>query len=64
MITIGDMSFERARLPLGVFETNTGQVDGLPANPRKWSKKEVERLAEAGRIKTHIGGNKLWVKEI
>lgn len=22
------------------------------------------RLAEAGRIKTHIGGNKLWVKEI
>lgn len=47
MITIGDMSFERARLPLGVFETNTGQVDGLPANPRKWSKKEVERLAKS-----------------
>lgn len=47
MITIGDMSFERARLPLGVFETNTGQVEGLPANPRKWSKKEVERLAKS-----------------
>ena len=47
MLTIGDMNFERARLPLGVFETNTGQVEGLPANPRKWSKKEVERLAKS-----------------
>ena len=44
MRTVGDISFERERLPLGVFEPNRGQVDGLPANPRKWTKAEVEVL--------------------
>lgn len=24
---------------------NNGQVDGLPANPRKWTQREVERIA-------------------
>ena len=47
MRTVGDISFERERLPLGVFEPNRGQVDGLPANPRKWTKAEVERLAQS-----------------
>ena len=47
MRTVGDISFERERLPLDVFEPNRGQVDGLPANPRKWTKAEVERLAQS-----------------
>lgn len=47
MRTVGDISFERERLPLGVFEPNTGQIEGLPANPRKWTKAEVERLAQS-----------------
>ena len=47
MRTVGDISFERERLPLGVFEPNRGQIDGLPANPRKWTKAEVERLAQS-----------------
>ena len=47
MRTVGDISFERERLPLGVFEPNRGQVDGLPANPRKWTKAVVERLAQS-----------------
>ena len=47
MRTVGDISFERERLPLGVFEPNTGQIEGLPANPRKWTKAVVERLAQS-----------------
>lgn len=47
MRTVGDISFERERLPLDAFEPNRGQVDGLPANPRKWTKAEVERLAQS-----------------
>lgn len=48
MRTVGDISFERERLPLGVFEPNRGQIDGLPANPRKWMKAEDASAPEDG----------------
>lgn len=30
---------------IALLEGNNGQVDGLPANPRKWTQREVERIA-------------------
>ena len=32
-------------IDIALLEGNRGQVDGLPANPRKWTQREVERIA-------------------
>ena len=34
-------------LPVGLIVPNTGQIDGLPANPRTWTKDELERLKKS-----------------
>jgi hypothetical protein len=38
---------ETATLKLSVLEQNTGQIEGLPSNPREWTKDDVERLARS-----------------
>lgn len=32
-------------MPLSEIELNSGQIEGLPANPRQWTLSDVERLA-------------------
>lgn len=34
-------------LPVGLIVPNTGQIDGLPANPRTWTKEELARLKKS-----------------
>lgn len=41
------MRIESKRLPLSKLEQNTGQIEGLPANPRTWTKGDIERLAKS-----------------
>ena len=38
------------RIELSQLEPNTGQISGLPANPREWTDREVRRLAKSMRI--------------
>ena len=35
------------RIPLAKLEPNTGQIPGLPMNPRQWTKSDVERIANS-----------------
>ena len=35
------------RLAIKDLEQNTGQIPGLPANPRQWTKTEVEKIAKS-----------------
>lgn len=35
------------RIPLSLLDANTGQIPGLPANPRLWTDAEVRRLAKS-----------------
>ena len=35
------------RLAIKHLEQNTGQIPGLPANPRQWTKTEVEKIAKS-----------------
>lgn len=35
------------RIPLSLLDANTGQIPGLPANPRQWTDAEVRRLAKS-----------------
>ena len=35
------------RLAIKDLEQNTGQITGLPANPRQWTKTEVEKIAKS-----------------
>ena len=35
------------RIPLTELEPNTGQIPGLPSNPRQWTKSDVERIARS-----------------
>lgn len=35
------------RIKLTELEPNAGQIDGLPINPRQWSKSDVERIAKS-----------------
>ena len=42
-------AYTRGRVLLETLAPNTGQVDGLPANPRRWTKAEVKRLAASMR---------------
>ena len=35
------------KIPLGVLDFNTGQIPGLPANPREWTDAELKKLARS-----------------
>lgn len=35
------------RIALKDLEQNTGQIPGLPANPRQWTKKEIDKIAKS-----------------
>ena len=40
---------EFRRIPIGLLDFNTGQIPGVPRNPRKWSRRELENLAASMR---------------
>ena len=40
-------AIEFRRIPLGLLDFNTGQIPGLPANPREWTDRELKRLAKS-----------------
>lgn len=40
---------EFKRIPLDLLDPNTGQIQGVPRNPRKWSRRELENLAASMR---------------
>ena len=33
------------RIPIEKIELNTGQIEGLPANPRQWTRDDIDRIA-------------------
>ena len=39
------MEIKKQTLPLESIELNSGQIKGLPANPRQWTLTDVEKLA-------------------
>lgn len=38
---------ETKRINIGQLTGNTGQIEGLPANPRTWTQTEIDRLAKS-----------------
>lgn len=40
---------EFRRISIGLLDFNTGQIPGVPRNPRKWSRRELENLAASMR---------------
>lgn len=40
-----DLTKYTTRLPLSQLEQNTGQIEGLPRNPRTWTQAEINRIA-------------------
>jgi hypothetical protein len=38
---------EVKRINIGQLTGNTGQIEGLPANPRTWTQTEIDRLAKS-----------------
>lgn len=34
-------------LPIAALRQNTGQIEGLPANPRQWTQTDIDRLAKS-----------------
>ena len=40
---------EFRRIPLDLLDPNTGQIPGVPKNPRKWSRRELENLSASMR---------------
>lgn len=40
---------EFRRIPLALLDPNTGQIPGVPKNPRKWGRRELENLAASMR---------------
>lgn len=38
---------EIQRINIGLLTANTGQIEGLPANPRTWTQTEIDRLAKS-----------------
>lgn len=40
-------NMEIVKLSLSVLEQNKGQVEGLPSNPRQWTKSDIDSLAKS-----------------
>lgn len=38
---------EIVRIPVTDVELNTGQIEGLPANPRQWTRDDIDRIAKS-----------------
>lgn len=38
---------ELTRLPLAKVKQNTGQIAGLPSNPRQWTQTDIDRIAKS-----------------
>ena len=38
---------ETIKISINLLKPNTGQIEGLPANPRTWTDKEIDRLAKS-----------------
>ena len=38
---------ETRRISIGQLVPNTGQIEGLPSNPRQWTQTEIDRLAKS-----------------
>lgn len=38
---------EHRIIDIGLLDTNEGQIDGLPSNPRKWSEDDLSRLEDS-----------------
>ena len=38
---------ETIRIALKDLVQNTGQITGIPANPRQWTKKEIDKIAKS-----------------
>lgn len=38
------MGVEFRRVPVSRLETNAGQLEGVPGNPRQWTRAELDRL--------------------
>ena len=43
------------RIKLENLQPNTGQIDGLPINPRQWTKGDVIRIAQSLAFQKRIG---------
>ena len=39
--------FDMIYLPIESVEQNTGQIEGLPSNPRQWTQTDINRLAKS-----------------
>lgn len=38
---------EQRRISVAKLKSNSGQIDGVPANPREWTKEDVAKLAKS-----------------
>lgn len=38
---------EIRKIDIGLLRQNTGQIEGLPGNPRQWTQTEIDRLAKS-----------------
>lgn len=38
---------EQRRISVAKLKSNSGQIDGVPANPREWTKEDVSKLAKS-----------------
>ena len=41
------MEMETVRIKVNELLSNTGQIEGLPSNPRQWTKDEMDRLKKS-----------------
>ena len=39
------MNYKVQKLPLEKLSINTGQIEGLPANPRQWTREDITKIA-------------------
>lgn len=39
------ITIKKEKLPLKALQLNSGQIEGVPANPRQWTATDVEKLA-------------------
>lgn len=47
MSSSADNTSRFVRLPLSRLKQNTGQIDGLPSNPRQWTQTDIDRIARS-----------------